>query len=141
MRLESRDFKHNEDLPSKFTCDGQGSIPHLRWEDFPKETRSFAIIMHDPDAVSGTFIHWVVHDIPLGVNEITNSLPKGAKEMDNTARIKGYFPPCPPSGTGVHRYMFTVYALDVETLDSENFSEIKEHAIDSAQLIGLYKRD
>lgn len=143
MKLTSNDFKENENLSGMFTCDGKNINPHLKWSDFPKETKSFALTLIDPDAPSGNFIHWLVYDIPKDVNEIEqNSLPIGAKEVENDARRMGYFGPCPPSGT--HRYIFTVYALKAEHLDNlnkGNFVEIIEkNKLDSAKLIGLYKR-
>jgi len=139
MILES-DFKDNGDLPARFTCDGGGIPPHLLWKDFPKETKSFALVVSDPDAPSGTFIHWIVFDIPKNINELRGILPSGAKELENSAGRKGYFPPCPPSGT--HRYIFTIYSLDAESIraDGTNFFEkLEEHFLSKATLTGLYK--
>ena len=143
MKLTSNDFKNNENLASLFTCDGKNINPHLKWSDFPKDTESFALILSDPDAPSGNFIHWLVYDVPKEVSEIErDSLPSEAKEIENDARRTGYFGPCPPSGT--HRYIFTIYALKTEHLENinkENFvREAEKNKLDSAKLIGLYKR-
>lgn len=141
MKLTSKDFKNNENLPSLFTCDGEGINPHLEWSGFPKETKSFALTLIDPDAPSGNFIHWLVYDIPKDVTEIKQDNLVGV-EVENDARKINYFGPCPPSG--IHRYVFTIYALKIEHLENinkENFVKTTEkYKLDSAKLIGLYKR-
>jgi Raf kinase inhibitor-like YbhB/YbcL family protein len=153
MKLLSQDFSHNQKLPSKFTCDGEGLSPDLNWSEFPADTKSFAVTCVDPDAPSGDFRHWLVYNLPVA----TTSLKAGeALKTENIAPNTGgsfdYFPPCPPASpkrqrgepSGVHRYVFTVYALDVDQLDGVDavnfFDKIKEHSIGSAELIGLYGR-
>jgi Raf kinase inhibitor-like YbhB/YbcL family protein len=143
MKLKSRDFEDNGNIPSEFTCDGRNISPQLSWEDAPAETKSFALSVTDPDAPGGTWIHWLVHDVPRGVRSIDRgSLPKGAKQVENDFGMKNYGGPCPPSGT--HRYIFTLYALDVERLEGVNkrnfFDRVEEHALEKAVLKGLYKR-
>ena len=143
MRLKSKDFEDNSNIPSEFTCDGRDASPQLSWEDVPAETKSFALSVTDPDAPMGTWIHWLVHDIPKDVRTIEQGgLPKGAKQVENDFRMKEYGGPCPPSGT--HRYIFTVYALDVERLEGVKkrnfFDKVREHTLDKAVLKGLYKR-
>jgi len=143
MRLKSKDFEDNSSIPSEFTCDGRGVSPQLSWGDVPVETKSFALSVTDPDAPMGTWIHWLVHDIPRDVRTIEQGgLPEGAKQVENDFRMKEYGGPCPPSGT--HRYIFTVYALDVERLEGVNkrnfFDKVREHTLDKAVLKGLYKR-
>jgi Raf kinase inhibitor-like YbhB/YbcL family protein len=143
MRLKSKDFEDNSNIPSEFTCDGRDVSPQLSWEDVPAETKSFALSVTDPDAPMGTWIHWLVHDIPKDVRTIAQGgLPEGAKQVENDFRMKEYGGPCPPSGT--HRYIFTVYALDVERLEGVKkrnfFDKVREHTLDKAVLKGLYKR-
>jgi len=100
MRLKSKDFEDNSNIPSEFTCDGRDVSPQLSWEDVPAETKSFALSVTDPDAPMGTWIHWLVHDIPKDVRTIAQGgLPEGAKQVENDFRMKEYGGPCPPSGT------------------------------------------
>jgi hypothetical protein len=143
MKLKSKDFVDNGNIPSEFACDGRNVSPHLSWEDVPEETKSFALAVADPDAVCGTWIHWLVYDISKDLREIEReTLPAGAKEVENDFGRKSYGGPCPPSGT--HSYFFTIYALDVEHLEGvnkRNFSDVVEsHSIEKAEIIGLYKR-
>jgi len=142
MKLVSNDFENNGMIDSRFTCDGKDISPHLKWEEVPSGTKSFALSCNDPDAPIGDWIHWYVHTIPSDVNEITQGGPIPGIEVKNDFGKTSYGGPCPPSGT--HRYFFRVYALDVEKLEGvkkKNFREkVKEHTIESAELIGLYKR-
>lgn len=143
MKLKSKDFEDNNNIPSEFTCDGRDISPKLSWEDVPDETKSFALSVTDPDAPGGTWIHWLVHDIPKDVRSIEQGgLPKGAKRVKNDFGMEKYGGPCPPSGT--HRYIFTLYALDTEHLEGVNkrnfFNKVEEHILDKAVLKGLYKR-
>ena len=143
MKLISKDFENNSGIPPEFTCDGRDISPQLSWSDFPKETKSFALSLEDPDAPMGTFIHWLVYDIPKNVINIPRgTLLAGAKQLQNDFGNEEYGGPCPPSGT--HRYIFMIYALDVEHLEDVNkhnfFSKVEEHIIEKAKLIGLYKR-
>ena len=143
MKLKSKDFKDKSNIPSEFTCDGRDVSPQLSWEDVPDKTKSFALSVADPDAPMKTWIHWLVHDIPKDVKSIEKGgVPKGAKQVENDFGMKEYGGPCPPSGT--HRYLFTLYALDVEHLEDVNkrnfFDKVGEHALDKAVLTGLYKR-
>jgi len=143
MRLKSKDFEDNGNVPSEFTCDGRNISPQLSWEDAPAKTESFALSVTDPDAPGGTWIHWLVYDVPRDVRSIDRgSLPKGAKQVENDFGMKNYGGPCPPSGT--HRYIFTIYALDAERLEDVNkrnfFDKVGKHTLDKAVLKGLYKR-
>jgi len=143
MRLKSGNFEDGGRIPPEFTCDGRDVSPQLSWEDAPDGTKSFALSVADPDAPGGTFIHWLVHDIPDDVNGIEKgSLPDGAKQVRNHFGRREYGGPCPPSGT--HRYIFTLYALDTEHLEVANegdfFEKVKEHTLSKAELMGLYKR-
>lgn len=143
MKLRSNNFEHGNKIPPEFTCDGRDVSPKLSWKDAPDGTKSFALSVVDPDAPGRTFIHWLVYDIPKDINEIDQgSLPKGAKQVRNDFGKEEYGGPCPPSGT--HRYIFTLYALDVEHLEGVNrytfFEKVEKHTMSKAELIGLYKR-
>ena len=143
MRLKSGDFEDNGFIPVRFTCDGEDISPQLSWEDAPEGVESYALSVEDPDAPMGTFIHWLIYDIPKDVAGINRaSLPEGAKQVVNDFGKEDYGGPCPPSGT--HRYIFTVYALDVphlEGVDRRNFFKmVEEHTIAKAKLTGLYQR-
>ncbi|MFA6281792.1 MAG: YbhB/YbcL family Raf kinase inhibitor-like protein [Candidatus Omnitrophota bacterium] len=142
MRITCPDFKNNECLPKKFTCDGAKINPALTIENVPEAAKSLALIVDDPDAPAGTFIHWVVFDIPITNAIDENSIP--GKQGINTAGELNYVSPCPPHGT--HRYFFKLYALDTmlnlkEGITKEELeSAIKNHILAQAELIGLYKR-
>lgn len=146
MKIESSAFGNNSGIPVKFTCDGQGINPELKFSSVPKEAKSLALIVDDPDApVSGGFVHWVVFNINPATKEIAeNSSPAGAIEGTNGADHTGFVGPCPPTGT--HRYFFKLYALDSaldldSTAKRENVEQAMEsHIIEQAELIGLYKR-
>lgn len=142
MKLESKDFEHNGDIPSRFTCQGEDVSPQLSWTDAPAGTKSFALSCRDPDAPGGNFTHWLACDIPSNVTGLEQGEKVPGKELMTDFGKRGYGGPCPPSGK--HRYVFTLYALDVEKLEGvteQDFMEkIQEHAIESAQLIGLYQK-
>lgn len=143
MKLKSKDFVDNGNIPSEFTCDGRNISPQLSWEDIPDGTKSFALAVTDPDACGGMWIHWLVSGISKELREIDRaSLPEGAEEMKNDFGRKPYGGPCPPSGT--HRYFFVIYALDSEYLEDLNkrnfFDKIENHILEKAEIIGLYKR-
>jgi len=143
MKLMSEDFVDNGNIPSEFTCDGKNVSPQLSWEAVPDNTKSFALSSTDPDAPGGMWIHWYVYDISKDQRKIEkNRLPAGAKEVENDFGKKQYGGPCPPSGT--HRYFFTIYALDIEHLDSINkhnfLNKVEKHTIEKAEIKGLYKR-
>ncbi len=144
MKIRSTSFKNNGNIPSEYGCSGDNISPEIYWEDYPKETRSFALICRDPDSPSNDFVHWIIVNIPMNITHI----PKGAMMIDSAQNIvndfgrKEYGGPCPPSGT--HRYIFQIYALNIEkieNIDKNNFNDkISVYIIDQAQLIGLYKK-
>ena len=144
MELKSNDFENSQDMPKELTCDGQDISPHLAWSGPPEGTKSFALSCIDPDAPMGDFVHWLVCNIPANVNELQKGQDPPGTEIRNDFGKPGYGGPCPPSGR--HRYVFVVYALDAEKLDTDgmtrdNFLDnVKDHLIASAQLIGLYQR-
>ncbi|MDD5167167.1 MAG: YbhB/YbcL family Raf kinase inhibitor-like protein [Candidatus Omnitrophica bacterium] len=142
MRIKSPEFKHNELIPAKFTCEGSDINPGFIIEDVPGQAKSLALIVDDPDAPRGTWVHWVVFDIPVTANIAENSVP--GKQGINDSGRKDYHGPCPPSGT--HRYFFKIYALDTMLNLKEGISKkelenaMAGHILDKAELIGLYKR-
>lgn len=142
MYLASKNFNNNQRIPSAYTCDGAGSSPQLHWGDAPEGTKSFLLVVVDPDAPGGNFIHWMIQDIAPDVSEIPENGPVPGTEIKNSSGETGWVGPCPPSGE--HRYFFKVYALDVasvEGLTKDNYVElIAPHVIADAQLIGLYSR-
>lgn len=144
FEVTSSDFKNNSPLPAVHTCDGKNRAPHFSWSGAPAGTKSFALTCIDPDAPSGDFVHWIVYDIPVSVSSLPpeGPLPKDSKVLSNDFGEKMYKGPCPPSG--IHRYFFTVYALNVTgvgQVQRDTFmKKIEEHKIGSATIIGLYKR-
>lgn len=145
MTLTSPAFKNGELIPSKFTCDGADVNPALAIGNVPPEAKSLALIMDDPDAPGGMWVHWVVWNIDLKTREVKeNSVPPGAKQGMNDFRKTPYGGPCPPSGT--HRYFFKLYALDTLVDPGPNANKaalekaMKGHVIGQAELMGKYKR-
>ena len=117
MQLTSAEFQAGAEIPSRYTSDGENVSPELSWKDAPRETKSFALIVHDPDAPRpGGFTHWVVYNIGPGNGHIEEAVPAGEEikgvglQGKNEAGKLGYMGPAPPSG--VHRYFFRLYALD-----------------------------
>ena len=145
MKITSKDFTHNQSIPAIHTCDGKDLSPQLAWSGVPEGTISLALSCIDPDAPMGDFIHWFIYNIPAATAEIPQGgpLPPGAQEVMNDFGKTPYGGPCPPSGT--HRYFFTIYALKVSDLGSltkkDFLKKVKENAIASAEIVGLYKRD
>ena len=114
MELKSSAFKNNEALPTQYTCYGQKMSPPLAWSGFPKEANCFALICEDPDAVGGTFIHWVVYNIPRDVTAFPENGSIAGSMGLTSGHTAAWYPACPPKGTGKHRYIFTLYALKKE---------------------------
>lgn len=141
MLIESNDFEDGGTIPLRFTCEGGGARPGLFWSGIPEAAKSLAISLVDPDAPNGDFIHWIVVDVPVSEQDIESGEEIG-QELPNSTGGTAYTPPCPPYGE--HRYIFTLYALDVDKLDQaalENFfAAIKPHTIDQAKLTGLYQK-
>jgi Raf kinase inhibitor-like YbhB/YbcL family protein len=143
ITVSSHAFGDGQQIPPAYTCDGAGISPPLRWSGLPAATGSIAIVVDDPDAPGGTFVHWVVADIPSGMSGVgPGQVPEGGVEVTNSSKAKPYFGPCPPSGT--HHYRFSVYALPRsarlpadESMD-DTLTAIYDHAIASGRLVGLY---
>jgi len=151
FRLTSTAFSEVGLIPSKYTCDGLDVSPPLRWEGYPLQTASFAIIMEDPDAPGGVFTHWLIYNIPPSLNKLDEDVPKsgelpfGALQGLNDFGGIGYGGPCPPPGKP-HRYVFKIYALD-SRLDlgpgatrSELMRAMEGHVVAEASLTGVYSR-
>ena len=143
LTVKSPAFQPNNQIPKKYSCDGEQINPPLTVEGVPKESKSLALIVDDPDAPHGTFDHWVVWDIPPSTTKIAEHSIPGTEGL-NGARQKGFMGPCPPSGT--HRYFFKVYALNTElklgakTTKRELEKAMENHILAKGELIGLYKR-
>ncbi len=144
MKLTSDAFENKGDIPSDYTCDASDISPQLSIEDVPENAKSFALIMDDPDAPMGTFVHWVVWNIPTDTREIPKSTePNGIQGKTDFGK-QGYGGPCPPSGT--HRYFFKLYALDTELDLPEGSTKedleaaMQGHILEETQLMGNYKR-
>jgi len=145
MKIFSSAFQNNGNIPEKYTCDGENVNPPLSINDVPINTKSLVLIMDDPDAPRGTWLHWTLWNIDPGIKEISeNSVPLGAIEgMTDSSRV-GYSGPRPPSGT--HRYFFKMYALDIllnlpkGSMLEELHKAMASHIVGTSELIGLYTR-
>jgi Raf kinase inhibitor-like YbhB/YbcL family protein len=111
--IKSPAFGEGATVPTQFTCDGNDAPPPIKVTDPPDGTRSFAVIMEDPDAPKGTFTHWLAYDIP---GNMTDLQVDTGKTLRNSFGRDGYGGPCPPPGHGPHRYFFKVYAVDAPAL-------------------------
>lgn len=150
MKISSQAFKEGEFIPKKFTCDGANVSPPLSWSEVPPKVKTFALISDDPDAPRGTWVHWVLFNIPASVTALpenvlkTRTIPNGARQGVNDSRGIGYDGPCPPGG--VHRYYFKLYALDSEMglepgcTKADLEQSMGGHILAQAQLMGRYKR-
>ena len=145
MKIESDIFINNGRIPALYTCDGKGTQVPLKISDVPEKAKSLALIIDDPDAPSGDFVHWIVWNIdPQTLNIENSSVPAGAIEGYTSLDRLGFVAPCPPSG--IHHYNFKLYALDtiLSIPKSSNKADLvramAQHIIDSATLVGLYGR-
>jgi len=147
LEMSSMAFEQEGTIPSKHTCDGQNVSPPLRWSPGPKGTQSYALIMDDPDAPGGTFVHWVVWNIvgnQLQEHVPAPGAPAGGAQGTNSFKKMGYGGPCPPSGT--HRYFFHVYALDrtlslnSSTTKQQLLEAMNGHILAHGELMAKYSR-
>jgi Raf kinase inhibitor-like YbhB/YbcL family protein len=150
ISVSSPVFQEGGMIPSKYTCDGQDISPPLKWVGVPEATKSIALISDDPDAPMGTWVHWVMWNIPPNVHELAEKVPPepeladGSRQGITDFRRTGYGGPCPPSGT--HRYYFKIYAIDKKldlpgtTKKADLLKAIKGHILAEGQLMGKYKR-
>jgi Raf kinase inhibitor-like YbhB/YbcL family protein len=150
MKLTSTAFKDGLMIPSQYSCDGDDISPALAWADAPDGTKSFVLISDDPDAPIGTWVHWVIYNIPAETRELSEGISSDKKLSDGTLqgindfRKIGYGGPCPPGGK--HRYYFKLYALDTKLNLSSGATKkevekaIQGHVLAQAQLMGTYQR-
>ncbi len=151
FRLTSPSFSDGGAIPKKFTCDGTDLSPELHWTEPPAGTRSLALIVDDPDAPGGTWVHWVLYELPGETRELAEGagksrrLPRGAREGRNDFGKIGYNGPCPPKGN-YHRYFSKLYALDRETglppgaTKSELEHAMQDHVLARTEIHGRYRR-
>jgi Raf kinase inhibitor-like YbhB/YbcL family protein len=151
MKLRSPSFGDGEEIPVKFTCDGRNISPPLQWNDAPPGTKSFALICDDPDAPMGTWVHWVLFNLPAAAQELPehvatrDALANGAKQGTNDFKRVGYGGPCPPPGKP-HRYLFTLHALATElaleprSTKADLLKAMKGHVLAETSLMGIYER-
>jgi len=150
IKLTSTAFKEGEPVPRQYTCDGVNVSPPLEWSGVPKSAKTIAFIADDPDAPAGTWVHWVLYNLPsdnIGMVEnlpATENLKAGGFQGKNDFGKIGYGGPCPPSGT--HRYFFKIYALDSElplkagATKAEVEKAMEGHVVAQGQLMGTYKK-
>lgn len=119
FELQSSALASGGEIPVQYTCDGADRSPPLRWSDPPAKTKSFALIVDDPDAPGGAWVHWLLYGIPAGLRELPEGIPArdtvpgiGTQGLNDFRKV-GYGGPCPPRGPA-HRYFFKLYALDTE---------------------------
>ena len=150
--LRSPAFSPNQRIPVKYTCDGDDRSPPLEWSGAPSGTRSYALVVEDPDAPSGTFRHWGLYNIPGD----RTFLPEGVGDLGTAGGLssamndfgrRGYGGPCPPRGNGVHHYHFRLAALDMASLSlrpdahaADIWAAAQGHIISEAELVGTYQR-
>jgi Raf kinase inhibitor-like YbhB/YbcL family protein len=153
FKLESSEFTEGGSIPPRYTCEGDDTSPPLAWTGAPDGTRSFALIVDDPDAPDPahpktTYVHWVAYNIPGGVTQLAEgagkgAMPEGSSEGMNDWRKAEFGGPCPPIGR--HRYFFKLHALDTtlnlsQPSKADLESAMEGHVLAKAQLIGTYEK-
>ncbi len=150
IELFSPAFKEGELIPRKYTCDGPNLSPPLQWQNVPAGTKSLALICDDPDAPAGTWVHWVIFNLPPHLSGLPENVPPQKELPDGSLQGKndfgqiGYGGPCPPYG--IHRYFFKIYALDIKldlksgVTKSQLLSSMEGHILSQGQLMGRYGR-
>ncbi|MGH7196610.1 MAG: YbhB/YbcL family Raf kinase inhibitor-like protein [Candidatus Saccharimonadales bacterium] len=149
MQLTSPTFEPNQQIPEIYTCKGANYSPPFTIENVPSEAKSLALIMHDPTAPGGDFVHWTMWNIDPQTPQIAEgTTPDRAVEGVTNFGPPGYGGPCPPKGSGTHQYVFELYALNVEELDlpvtttaAELTGSMQEYVVDTAQLTGLFSAE
>jgi Raf kinase inhibitor-like YbhB/YbcL family protein len=148
ISLTSSAFQPGQDIPADYTCKGRDISPALSWGEPPAGTQSLALIMDDPDAPMGTWVHWVIFNIPAASRGLAEGVPSGGKLADgslqgnNSSRNQGYNGPCPPSGT--HRYFFKLYALDAAlelnpgATKEQLLAAMQGHILAQGELMGTF---
>jgi Raf kinase inhibitor-like YbhB/YbcL family protein len=151
VQLTASAFKAGTDIPDQFACDGSNISPALNWSAPPEGVQSFVLIMDDPDAPGGTWVHWVLYDLPGAERDLPEgvtpkgALPSGARQGLNDFRKTGYGGPCPPPGPA-HRYYFRLYALDTALHLKPGATRrqidrlMRGHVLAHAELMARYRR-
>ena len=151
IQITSTAFTEGKPIPKKYTCDAEDASPPLAWSGVPSEAKSLALIVDDPDAPVGTWVHWVLYNLPPSLNALKEGLAKTPKvegvgtQGTNDFRKTGYSGPCPPRGKP-HRYFFKLYALDASLSLQPGASKadlekaMRDHILAQGQLIGTYSR-
>ena len=146
IRVTSPAFASGAAIPRRFTCAGAGAAPPLRWSGVPARARALALTVEDPDAPGGTFVHWIVFDIPASARGLAGTTPPpGAHQARNSAGSTGWTPPCAPPGRP-HHYLFTLYALDAPLSQPNGTNAaivragIARAAVARGQLVGSFSR-
>jgi Raf kinase inhibitor-like YbhB/YbcL family protein len=147
IHLTSPAFTDGQPIPAEYSCQGKNHSPELNWEGIPAEARSLALIVEDPDAPGGTFVHWVLANLSATEKGLAagQTAPVGAVQGTNSSGKSGYTGPCPPAGNA-HHYIFTLYAVD-QILALEGapnkaslLAALEGHILASGQLVGTYQR-
>ncbi|SPD73615.1 conserved hypothetical protein [uncultured Desulfobacterium sp.] len=150
LKLTSPAFENGGMIPPKYTCDGEDVSPPLEWGVAPEGAKSFALVCDDPDAPMGTWVHWVIYNIPQKTKSLMEDIAReaqpaaGGMQGTNDFHKIGYGGPCPPGGT--HRYYFRLYALDFMpdmapgVTKRQLLKEIEGHIVGQTELMGKYKR-
>jgi len=146
LNLTSDAFQNGQPIPVQYTCDGADQAPALHWGEPPEGTKSFALVIDDPDAPSGTFRHWGVYNIPSSARSI-GGVQRVGTEVTNDFGKPGYGGPCPPKGHGQHHYHFKLFALGVDRLDVGPGAKVvdvenaaRKNALAQGELVGTYER-
>jgi Raf kinase inhibitor-like YbhB/YbcL family protein len=149
FRLFSSAFSEGGSIPALHTCQGADLSPSLEWSGAPVETRSFVLVLEDPDAPAGVWCHWLLYDVGPKIHNLAQGYRAGSLGLSgaNDFGKPGYGGPCPPKGHGAHRYFFKLYALDVHTLGlpagvkrADLVQAIKGHILGEAQYMGRFER-
>jgi Raf kinase inhibitor-like YbhB/YbcL family protein len=152
LKIEIKGIKDGEVIPTEFTCEGKNYSPEVSFRDVPSGTKSLALIVEDPDAPVGLFVHWVIYNIDPNVSKIRYSVEKVAKTKEGFIQGKndfgkvGYDGPCPPKGHGFHRYYFKVYALNSVLAVQGNatrevlLNSMEDKILGQTECMGKYRR-
>jgi Raf kinase inhibitor-like YbhB/YbcL family protein len=146
LNLTSDAFQNGLPIPPEYSCDGANKSPALRWDEPPAGTKSFALVVDDPDAPGGTFRHWGTWDIPATTRSIAPGQSVGSQATNDFGK-PGYGGPCPPKGHGPHHYHFKLFALDTDKLGLTPGAKVADvekaagkHALAEGELIGTFER-
>lgn len=151
ISISAEGFKDGTTIPDVYTCKGKDISPTLSWKGIPAQTKSIALIMDDPDGSGGTFVHWVLYNVPAGTQKLSEGMPHDKVLSDGSIQgitdfgRTGYGGPCPPPGKP-HRYIFKIYALDSNIILAEGASKkqlenaMKGHILAKGEIVGVYRR-